>query len=173
MSLKVNLQYFRITQHLRPLAIAVNVVQAAFCRIDQVLLTFGYLTMNYKTMMANDPDNIEGPTAIISSIEKRWGKADQEVFISAVILNPLYQSRPFGMLSFLNFAGISNLLKQLWERVFSGDDVPREFYSNLTDYFAENGMFLGLDLQCRIEKNNAQDDVRESASYDIFLRTNI
>ncbi|GLB43960.1 putative protein of unknown function (DUF 659) [Lyophyllum shimeji] len=86
----------RMTRHLRPLAIAANVVQAAFCRVDQVLLTFGYLVMQYRAM--TDEDDAVGCNAIVQSIERRWAKADQEVFIAAVILNPLYQTTPFAQL---------------------------------------------------------------------------
>ena len=41
---------FRIEQHLEPLAVAANVTQSAFCRLDEVLLTFGALMMNYKDL---------------------------------------------------------------------------------------------------------------------------
>ena len=38
---------FRIKQHLERLAIAANITQSAFCRLDEVLLTFGALTITY------------------------------------------------------------------------------------------------------------------------------
>ncbi|KAG6913948.1 hypothetical protein DXG01_003329 [Tephrocybe rancida] len=66
----------RITCHLWPLAIAANVIQAAYCRIDQVLLTFGFLMMQY-VAMDNDDDQ-DDHDAIMASIEKQWAKADQE-----------------------------------------------------------------------------------------------
>ncbi|KAH9983358.1 hypothetical protein BJV74DRAFT_777263, partial [Russula compacta] len=50
---------------------------------------------------------------IINSIEQWWAKADQDIFITAVILNPFYQSTPFMPLGFLNNASICSLLSIL------------------------------------------------------------
>jgi hypothetical protein len=61
-------------RHLEPLAIATNVTQASFCRLDQVLLTFGHLVMQYKSL--TDPEDTVGCAAIIESIEARWAIAD-------------------------------------------------------------------------------------------------
>jgi len=38
---------FRIKWHLEPLAIVVNITQASFCHLNTVLLTFGFLIMQY------------------------------------------------------------------------------------------------------------------------------
>jgi len=101
-------------RHLEPLAIATNITQASFCRLDQVLMTFGHLVMQYKSM--TDVDDVVGCNAIIESIEARWATADQEIFIAAVVLNPFYQSTPFSTLQFLTNAGIYSMLSRLWER---------------------------------------------------------
>jgi hypothetical protein len=84
---------YRVTRYLEPLAIAANVVQESFCRMDQVLLTFGFLVMKYRDEKMNQ--DIIGRDAIIKSIELRWSKSDQEVFISAVLVNPFYRTTPF------------------------------------------------------------------------------
>ena len=55
--------------HLEPLAVAANITQASFCRLDEVLLTFGYLVMQYQLMQA-DPGNAVACDSIITSIEK-------------------------------------------------------------------------------------------------------
>lgn len=75
-------------RHLEPLAIAANVTQAAFCCLDTVLLTFGFLVMQYKRM-SDEGDRIASHS-IISSLEKRWMAADQDIFIAAVIVNPFF-----------------------------------------------------------------------------------
>src|SRR5271170_974873 len=103
-------------RHLEPLAIATNITQASFCRLDQVLMTFGHLTMQYKSM--TDVDDVVGCNAIIASLEARWATADQEIFIAAVVLNPFYQSTPFSALQFLTNAGIYSMLSRLWERFY-------------------------------------------------------
>ncbi|KAF7974572.1 hypothetical protein HWV62_11944 [Athelia sp. TMB] len=61
-------------RHLEPLAIAANITQASFCRMDQVLLTFGHLVMTYKKL--TDTSDFVPCNAIIKSIEKQWEKTD-------------------------------------------------------------------------------------------------
>ncbi|PBK86361.1 hypothetical protein ARMGADRAFT_1047859 [Armillaria gallica] len=74
----------RIKVHLEPLAIATNIMQSAFCCLNQVLLTFGLLYMHYtKELSATD------------SVEKLVQKSDQEVFIAAIVLNPFMKLKPF------------------------------------------------------------------------------
>ena len=74
----------RMQIHLEPLARAQNVMQATDTRMDHVLLILGQLYFNYKH------PNIEGVVheKIHLSLEMRWQKCDQEVFIMAVVLNP-------------------------------------------------------------------------------------
>ena len=97
--------------HLEPLAIATNITRASFCHLDQVLMMFGHLIMQYQSM--TDPEDIEGCTAIIESTEACWATADQEIFIAAIVLNPFYQSTPFSPLQFLTNAGIHSMLGHL------------------------------------------------------------
>jgi hypothetical protein len=54
-----------------------------------------------------DPEDVEGCTTIIESIEACWATADQEIFIAAVVLNPFYQSMPFALLLMLEFSPCS------------------------------------------------------------------
>ncbi len=79
--------------HLEPLAIAANITQSGHCRLDNVLLTFGALVLQYKDL--NDEDELPVKQALIESIEKRWWKADRDVFVAAVILNPFIKVRPY------------------------------------------------------------------------------
>ncbi|KAF9058366.1 hypothetical protein BDP27DRAFT_1151824, partial [Rhodocollybia butyracea] len=76
----------RIKNHLEPLAIAANITQSAFCRLYQVLLTLGSLYMHFQRL--TDPLDVDIRTAVLKSIEGRWKKTDQEVFIAAALLNP-------------------------------------------------------------------------------------
>ena len=130
--------------HLEPLARAANVAQAAFCRLDQILLTFGSLSIYYTDIKAKDPANSLGCTAILESIEKRWAKTDQDVFIAAVILNPFIKTNAFSpQAPFLTRAGILGLMKRLYRRFFSITESPeeldeniRQLFSNVEDYFS-------------------------------------
>ena len=143
---------YRIKTHLEPLARAANLAQAAFCRLDQILLTFGSLCMYYNNLRTKDPADRMGCTAIIDSIEKRWAKADQEVFIAAVILNPFIKISPFSRQTrLLTRAGILLLLKRLYTRFFSSTEQAdklqenlRQLYSNLDNYFENKGIFSDL-----------------------------
>jgi hypothetical protein len=133
-------------RHLEPLAIAANVTQASFCRLDQVLLTFGFLVMQYRSM--TDHEDVAGCSVIIASIEKRWEKTDQEIFIAAVLLNPFYRSAPFATLPFLNNAGIHALLDRLWTRFYQ-QPPPMDFYEHVNDYLKGTGYFYNLESHCR------------------------
>lgn len=149
----------RVTRHLRPLAIAANIVQAAFCRIDQVLLTFGFLTMTYSNL--TETEDAEGCNAIMASIEKRWAKADQEIFICSLILNPFIQTKAFGPLEFLTNAGIQGMIGKLWKRVFKSDTSPDELHLQLREYLDHTGMFKTLEHECLIEANQSERQVRK------------
>jgi hypothetical protein len=143
-------------RHLEPLAIAANITQASFCRIDQVLLTFGFLVMQYRAL--TDPDDLIGCNAIINSIEQRWAKADQDVFIAAVILNPFFRSSPFAPLPSFNNAGIHKLFRDLWLRFYS-QEPPLDFTSHADEYLRGTGMFANLQTHCEIKRVNADRKV--------------
>ena len=110
---------FRVKRTLEPLAVAAKLTQGDVCRMDQVLLTLGYLSMQYTKLLEDDEDRPRA-TAIINSIEKRWAAADQEVFIAAVVLNPFFKTIPFANHISLTNAGIHTLLERLWLRFFGG-----------------------------------------------------
>jgi hypothetical protein len=141
-------------RHLRPLAEAANIIQSAFCRLDTVLLTFGYLMVSYKAMI--DPDDLPGVPAIMKSIEARWAKADQEIFIAAMILNPFYRREPLVATPMFNNAGITALLGRVFKRLRRTTEVPQEFYIELSNYLNLQGTYSNLKLQLRIETNHQE-----------------
>jgi hypothetical protein len=143
-------------RHLEPLAIATNITQASFCRLDQVLLTFGHLIMQYKSMA--DPEDVAGCTAIIESIEARWATADQEIFIAAVILNPFYKSSPFAALQFMTNAGIQSMLSRLWQHFYQTEPPP-ELYEQIAGYLHSTGIFSELKSACAIAQVAASREV--------------
>ena len=147
-------------RHLEPLAVATNITQASFCRLDQVLMTFGHLVMQYQSM--TDPKDVVGCTAIIESIEARWATADQEIFIAAVILNPFYQNTPFATLQFLTNAGIHSMLGRLWQRFFE-EEPPPEFHQQINGYLHGTNLFTDLRSACGIAKVAANREVLGSA----------
>ncbi|KAF9232801.1 ribonuclease H-like domain-containing protein [Melanogaster broomeanus] len=104
----------RIVKHIEPLALAANLTQTAHCQLDEVLITFGFLISQYH-------------------LEKRWGKCDQEVFITATILNPVYKISPFAQLSIFTNSGVYGILSQLWQRFYQ-ENPPPTLLSELYDY---------------------------------------
>lgn len=146
----------RVVRHLRPLGIAANVTQASFCRIDTVLLTFGHLVSTYLEM--TDPDDLPGCQAIIDSIERRWSKADQEIFIATVIINPFYQTAPFSLIPQFRTAEILSLMIRLWKRLIRTDPPP-SFAQELMEFIGKRGDYASLDIICNVERNRAEQDV--------------
>ena len=71
-------------------------------------------------------EDLVGRDAILDSIELRWHKSEQELFIVAVIVNPFYRNRQFARLPIFNNAGICVLFVRMWRRLYLA--VP--------DYFA-------------------------------------
>ena len=158
----------RVTRYLEPLAIAANITQSSFCRMDQVLLTFGYLILQYaQPAMADDPIARD---AIINSLEKRWSKADQELFIASVLINPFYRSTPFTEhhTFSLAYAGQCSLFSRLWMR-FNNSTLPppSEFLCQADDFIRGYGAYAELQR----EINNEMNAAHLSVSYNYLLST--
>ena len=137
---------FRIKRHLEPLAIAANVTQSTFCRVDEVLLTFGALMLQYKKLRAGGDGDQVACDAILASLEKRWLNTDQDIFIAAVVLNPIFKHRPFKPISRFQPTFIYQSLLQLWEQFFPEESPPVvALYENTLDYIRSVGAFSTLD----------------------------
>ncbi|KAJ7484268.1 ribonuclease H-like domain-containing protein, partial [Mycena latifolia] len=114
----------RIVQHLEPLAIAANVLQAPDCRLDTVLLTLANL------------------------LERRWGKTDQELMILGVFFNPYLRARCFKR-DVLPANKIFHLVRRAFQRLLGQDatgdmnflNVFREYYDEAGD-FSSDSMWL-------------------------------
>ena len=134
--------------------------------MDQILLTFGSLSIYYTDIEENYPANVLGCTAILDSIEKRWAKADQDVFIAAVILNPFIKTSAFSSQApFLTRAGILALMKRLYRRFFSIKETPEELednirrlFSNVEDYFSGRGICADMNQYVAAVNDEAQNN---------------
>ncbi|KAH7919875.1 hypothetical protein BV22DRAFT_1022220 [Leucogyrophana mollusca] len=122
-----------------PLTLMTNIAQAAHCRLNKVIIIFGYLLSLYlkmdKSMTFDDHLMIQ---AIIKSLERQWSKSNQDIFIAAIILNPIYKNAPFAQLSNFTNAGIYGLICKLW-KCFYQQDPPTVLYSELRDYLNNTG----------------------------------
>ena len=134
--------------HLEPLAIAVNVTQRANTRCDHVLVLLGQLRRIYidirckdrTTPDAADEDEDHPVTTIINSIEKRWTKADQDLFIACVFLNPFIKTLLFNPQS-MTLAMLLGILRRLYTRVFRVEQCPCEFMGEIMKYSQDKGIY--------------------------------
>ncbi|KAF6748208.1 hypothetical protein DFP72DRAFT_820612, partial [Ephemerocybe angulata] len=160
-----------IVRHLRPLAIATNTLQSVACRLDTVLLTFGFLAMQF-TALKNPITNPEfdhddgACNRILASLEKRWAKADQDIFIGALILNPLHKWSDLFDGIFSN-AGVGSRLRALWVRFF-GESCPPAFDQEVRDYLRRSGRYRFIDSEITIEETDARINGREPDPMNIY-----
>jgi hypothetical protein len=144
----LNFVLLRVKLHLEPLAIAVNVTQRANTRCDHVLVLLGQLRRVYVDIRCKDrssPDALDEDddhpvTTIINSIEKRWSKADQDLFIACVFLNPFIKTSLFNPQS-MTLAMILGMLRRLYTRVSRVDECPREFMGEIMNYAQSKGIY--------------------------------
>lgn len=77
---------------------------------------------------------------ILGSIEKRWKKADQDIMILCVLLNPsLGRGQCFNRAA-LTPAAIKSIAKKTFKRLFQHDS-NMEFTSALVDYMGNRAEF--------------------------------
>jgi hypothetical protein len=140
----------RVKVILEPLAIAANITQATHTRLDHVLLTLGNLFRIY----SNPELDTEVRTVILASLERRWAKADQDVFIVAVFLNPYIRGRCFSRAA-LTEATLYNTTKRVFERIF-GQSADLDLLKAFTDYSRGQSEFsdeqMSLDMMAEMHK---------------------
>lgn len=162
--------FTRLERHLEPLAVTANTLQATHCRLDTVLLAFGYLVKRYRAMVA--PEDLVGCAAILNSIEKRWLAADQRVFIATVIVNPFYRTTVFSSRQRFTNAYIKHLLASLYSRFF-GTPAPDQFYIELREFLTGTNQYAELDVTCARCVHCSGDEVRFPYGYSKTASTDI
>ncbi|EPQ50345.1 hypothetical protein GLOTRDRAFT_50634 [Gloeophyllum trabeum ATCC 11539] len=153
----------RIKFHIQPFAIAANVTQSAHCRLDEVLLTFAFLLKQFLELA--DPDDQLIKEAVITSLETRWAKADQDVFVAAVVLNPFVKAGAFAQLHLFHNAGLMALLSRLWTR-FYDTSPPEAFQSEVLEYLSGTGKYEDMEsyadaIQAKARQNKTSPDPLE------------
>ena len=159
----LNFVLLRVKLHLEPLAIAVNITQRANTCCDHVLILLGQLhhiyvgicCMDQSSPDALNEDDDHPITTIINSIKKWWSKADQDLFIACVFLNPLIKTSLFNPQSMM-LAMILGMLHRLYTQVFRVDECPRKFMGEIMNYAQSKGiygdqMWLIKELQDEVE----------------------
>ncbi|KAF7776812.1 hypothetical protein Agabi119p4_5205 [Agaricus bisporus var. burnettii] len=156
----------RLVRHLRPLGEICNLIQSAFCRLDTVILSLGYLIAAFQKMAGEDRGDAFAAESIISSIEKRWEKTDQETLIVALILNPIYRTVLFKATSpYHSLIDLIDLFNRLWSRINNGAIPPLEFQMDLRDYLAGKGRFSRLASAIKLELDDAALETERSGKF--------
>ena len=81
--------------------------------MDHVLLTLGNLFRQFSDSESTMFDE-DLRLSVLKSLEKRWKKVDQDIFIVAVFLNPYIQAKLFRQ-EFLMEAQLYNIVERLYE----------------------------------------------------------
>lgn len=121
-----------MVQNLLPLRVTVRVLESDSARLDQVIWQFGKLAALYK-----------GIDHMLVSLEKRWAKMDQKLFLVAYALHPARQRKHLNdKVEFAHQLNIATYATDLYERFFeaSKEDVSQLFLQ-LADYFSKSGSF--------------------------------
>jgi hypothetical protein len=132
-----------VKTHLEPFTIAALALQAPDAKLPVVPITLGNL---YRIF--SDPSIEESVRHTVhDSLEKCWAKADQEVFIAALLLHPYIRGRCLASgLSFLTPAGLYGIIKRVYERVMQVTpelelhQAFRDYMSNVNEFSPEEMM---------------------------------
>jgi hypothetical protein len=132
----------RTCSHLELLAIAANITQASHTRLYHVLTTLANLHCIYSNLsLDSDSEDLEVCNQVLASLEKHWATADQDPFISAVVLNPFLRGEFLARQHIaLTPIGLCNMLKRLHSRVFRAD-VDADFQAVFMDYLNKHDEF--------------------------------
>jgi hypothetical protein len=120
---------------------------------------FGLLHHRYTTLKNQQPEDERACNAILESLERRWAKADQDVFVAAVILNPLHKIAPFAKSVMFSAAGVYTLLSRLWTRFYK-DQPPPGLLAEMRSYFDNKGQYEFLATWIPGLRQQAQKEVR-------------
>ncbi|KAH8917834.1 hypothetical protein BT69DRAFT_1200115, partial [Atractiella rhizophila] len=82
-----------VQNQLCPLAIAANVAQGDSSCLYTILLMLGQLFNHYFDPTTSIPPSLQ--RALLTSLEKRWNRADQLIFIFDVVLHPALRTEAF------------------------------------------------------------------------------
>jgi len=105
-----------------------------------------------------EAEDVKARDAILASIERRWLKTDQDVFIAGILLNPFHKAQPFHATPFSTVAGLYNLLHHLWRR-FYYKDPPAELYGEYKAYMNGAGDFQAMHNFMRGMQLSAEKEV--------------
>ncbi|KAG2041579.1 hypothetical protein BDR03DRAFT_979518 [Suillus americanus] len=150
---------------LEPITLMMNIHQAAHSKPEHIPISFGFLYYHYSII--GDESDLVAQNAVLESAEHRWAQVDQEVFIAAVIVNPLYKDKPFSNIPLTIRAGLMFLFSRLWT-CFYGGTPPLELFTDLDNYLKSSPEFQPLDIYTQILVSRANDQGTPVDPLDIW-----
>lgn len=138
---------------MEPLAISSNVLQAPGCRLDHILLTLA----NLRRIYAEPHVNSDIRTAVLTSLELRWKRADQEVFILAVLFNPFVRNSGFSDAS-LPLSALVQMCMRAYERFFR-QEPSMELWDACHRYIKREGRYSDSNLSLDFHRRYAASKV--------------
>lgn len=166
-----------VKTHIEPLAIAVNVAQAADTRCDHVVLILGNLFCVYTEVREHDrtsPDAIAKDAShpvvtILDSIEKRWLKCDQDLYLACFWLNP-YINVNLRNDDALPIAVLFGIVKRLYSRVFPDDrDHSKDLIQDAYEYHTRERIFSDEKWPLETLKAVLKDQVRRGLNQFLYI----
>lgn len=144
-------------KHLEPLARAANITQSDSARLDVVLVTLANL---YHYFSSTDGLVADAARAVRESLERRWAKADQDIFLLALVLNPYIRTTCFAQGSPFRMPGkIRQLAEAAFER-FYGTPPGMDFGNELVNYLSKKGAWSDEQMKLKHLKDQAKIEVR-------------
>jgi len=131
-----------VKTHLEPFTIATLVLQAPDAKLPVVPITLG----NLYCIFSNSDLDVNVCNAVHESLEKRWAKVDQDVFIAALLMNPYIRGKCLGSGSlFLTPAGLYGIVKHTYEQVMR-KAAELDLHQAFHDYMANANEFSAEDM---------------------------
>ncbi|KAF8883356.1 hypothetical protein CPB84DRAFT_1850999 [Gymnopilus junonius] len=124
----------------------------------------GWLYMEYHKL--SDAEDAPVHDSLFKSIKQCWEKADQDVFIAAIFLNPFLKSSPFQKnLRLISTGSIHTLLSRLWLHFYS-TPVPTELYEEIID---NKEVYADLENACTTLKATANETPDPVCAYQDIM----
>lgn len=130
---------------LEPLAVTALTLQANNTRLDHVLLSLGKLYTQFEAWLGKSPSDHERESniAVMKSLERRWAEADQDLFITAVILNVFVGRTRLCFATGIQawkHHGLFKTIQRVYSRLF-GKNPPASILEEFRDYQTSKGQF--------------------------------
>ena len=121
-----------LVQNLLPVRIALRVLESDSARLDTVLEQFGHMAHHFSYSQH-----------MMVSLEKRWAKMDQKLFLVAYVLHPARMLQHINQdLEFAYTNNIATYVSQLYQRLFKSSDAEKaRLFKQTATYLAMQGAF--------------------------------